>query len=250
EDEADDAAADIVFATRPPASIAEGEAVVIEGQMRGAKDVESAELFYRSAATGGWHNLEFELVAGDHYRVEIPADDVRPPLLEYYVVAVDFLENRHAALASEDHPVEIKVETGRGGKPGKGEHTAPATRPAKGAPAKKGKAVAGVAQESKPIATAQNREPLAALRTVTREEIQAMGARTLIDVLAAVPEVDAWRDSEGFDRVAIRGRGVDGDVLLRLDGQVLNNPYDGRANFRLPADLIDQVVIRRGGAAG
>ena len=87
----------ISFVHKPPASCRAGEPLTIEGHMLGARDVESVHLFYRTTRTHGWKELELELVQGDHYRVEIPADDIREPTLEYFVVAVDFLETKVGA---------------------------------------------------------------------------------------------------------------------------------------------------------
>ncbi len=248
----------ISFAHRTPLAAREGQSVVIEGQMLGASEVESVELVYRSGSES-WRNLEFELVSADHYRVEIPGSDVRPPTLDYYVVAVDFLANRHAALASEARPVQIKVEASPGARvapaPPPPKPASPPAAPTKSppkpalvpVPPPRPPAPAPQAERATPLSTTQRRAT--SVSVIDKDTIAAMGARTLLDVLAAVAEIETWRDVAGFDRVAVRGRGEEGDVLLIVDGLVQNSVYDGRAFWRLPAGIIEQVVVQRGGVS-
>ncbi|MBI3178900.1 MAG: TonB-dependent receptor plug domain-containing protein, partial [Deltaproteobacteria bacterium] len=245
----------ISFVHRAPLFAREGNSVVIEGQMLGASEVESVELVYKSGAEA-WRNLEFELVSADHYRVEIPGGEVRPPTLEYYVVAIDFLENRHAALANETQPVQVRVEASPSAATSAAPAPAPPPKPApKPAPKPSPERAATPPRKAAPgalpmpQAAAVDRRAATRVTIIERDTMDAMGARTLLDVLAAAPAIEVWRDVAGFDRVAVRGRAEEGDVLLVIDGLVQNSVYDGRAFWRLPAGVIEQVVIERGAAS-
>jgi len=75
--------------------------------------------------------------------------------------------------------------------------------------------------------------------------IAALGARTLVDVLQALPELDVRTDVGGFVHASWRGRGEDADLPLVVDGQTVNNPYDARAMWRLPASALTLVELVR-----
>jgi outer membrane receptor protein involved in Fe transport len=249
---------EISFVHEPAPSCRAGEPLVVEGHMLGASEVESAELYYRTARTRGWRTLEVELVQGDQYRVELPADDIREPTVEYYVVAVDFLENRIPALGSEAQPITITVLPGATGDTGEVIKLPPdgAQKPEPPAPPPDRGTQPPPAMISTPapaVGRAASLGDFAAFGTSTileAAQIETLTARTLLDVLLAIPEVDISYDVSGFARVALRGMNADGDVLLTVDGQVLNNEWDGRAFWALPADMVSRVEVRRGPAAG
>ena len=244
----------ISFIHKPPTTCRAGEPLVIEGHMLGASDVESVLVYYRTSRTHGWRSLELEIVQGDHYRAEIPADDVREPSLEYYVVAADFLETRTPAFGSEESPALVTVQPGA--KTDADGVIVPKTNGSRKPGPEPGAPPLPAATEPSPTATAAREATLgdfASFGTVTTIEaaqIEAMAARTLLDIHLALPEVDISHDVSGFAHVALRGLGADGDVLLLVDDQVLNNAYDGRAFWDLPADMVRRVEVRRGPASG
>jgi outer membrane receptor protein involved in Fe transport len=81
---------------------------------------------------------------------------------------------------------------------------------------------------------------------VERDQIEAMSARTLLDVLDVMPAVSISREVTGFWRVTLRGQRAPGRVLLLVDGQPVHDPYDGHARWDLSADLIERVEVVRG----
>ena len=81
---------------------------------------------------------------------------------------------------------------------------------------------------------------------ISAAEIRAMGARSLFEALRYAPELDVTRDSFGFYHVAVRGRRVDTEVLVLLDGHRINDPYDGRILYELPIATVDHIEILRG----
>lgn len=83
--------------------------------------------------------------------------------------------------------------------------------------------------------------------TVIRaSDIRAMGARTLYDALRYAPELDVTRDTFGSYHIAVRGRNVDTEVLVLLDGHRLNEVYDGRILYEIPISLVERIEILRG----
>lgn len=215
----------IRFAPDTESSFSAGEEARITGTLAGAADVESVEIFYRSASTGGWRNREIDSDNGKIYAVTIPATDVAPPTLEYFVVAIDFLGNRIPALASESAPHEVRVD---------------------------------VTDEDGSLDDDDVLEPLTpglslldarGTTRIERAQIAAIGARNLLDVLRIVGELEIARDVRGFHRVAIRGQGRPGDVRLEVDGMSLLDAYDAEGLWEVPAALIESVEVQRTPAA-
>ncbi len=79
-----------------------------------------------------------------------------------------------------------------------------------------------------------------------RDQLRALGARTVADVLDTVPGLTVSRDVQGFHRVAIRGLRNDPEVLFLLNGHRLNNFFDGRALMNLPVENLDRIEVIRG----
>ncbi len=77
-------------------------------------------------------------------------------------------------------------------------------------------------------------------------QIIKMGARTLLDVLRVTTGVDIGRTPLGDDQVIFRGSTNPAELLVMVDGQRINDVYDGYAPMDLPVALIDRVEILRG----
>jgi outer membrane receptor protein involved in Fe transport len=92
-------------------------------------------------------------------------------------------------------------------------------------------------------------EAPAVVSVVSGDHIQKTGARTLADVLKTLPGFETSRDVQGYHHIAIRGLHNDSEVLLLYDGHRLNNPYDAKALWELPAQAIERVEVIRGPAS-
>jgi outer membrane cobalamin receptor len=93
------------------------------------------------------------------------------------------------------------------------------------------------------------RESPSVVSLITREEIQASGARDLIDVLRLVPGFDVNYDVQGVTGPALRGLwGYEGKILLLWDGVALNETLYGTTQLgqHYPVDQIKRVEIIRG----
>lgn len=88
---------------------------------------------------------------------------------------------------------------------------------------------------------------------VGRGEIEAMGARDLLDVLQRVPGFAFAQDTLGSVGIGFRGMwGAEGKVVVLVDGQEMNEPLYDWVSFghHYSADLIEKVEVVRGiGAA-
>ena len=96
------------------------------------------------------------------------------------------------------------------------------------------------------------REAPAIATVITADEIAAMGARNLMDVLQTVPGIGVSRNEQGFFMFDVRGISTvkSEKILLLIDGHSLNKNYvsSGLVNFGdyLSVDNIRQVEIVRG----
>lgn len=86
----------------------------------------------------------------------------------------------------------------------------------------------------------------AIMTTISQTQIAKLGALNLIDVLKYIPGFETSMGADGFYRVAIRGASKEGEVLVLINGQQINNSYNGRALFDLPVDFIDRIEVIRG----
>ncbi len=92
------------------------------------------------------------------------------------------------------------------------------------------------------------RETPGLVTVINAEEIQAMGARGLVDVLHMVPEFSFGTDVQGNLGLGVRGNWAnEGKVLLIWDGQVYNETLYSTIQFdRFPVDQIEEIEIIRG----
>ncbi len=93
------------------------------------------------------------------------------------------------------------------------------------------------------------RETPGIVSLLTREDIQALGARDLLEVLRTVPGLDFGVDNEGVVGLSMRGAWAhEGKVLLLLDGIEMVDGLFGNLWFggHLPVEEIDAIEVIRG----
>ena len=83
---------------------------------------------------------------------------------------------------------------------------------------------------------------------LTADELKRLGVRYVHEALDLVPGLAVSRDVQGFYRVAVRGLRSAAEVLFLLNGQRLNNFYDGKALGTLPVDNLARIEVLRGPA--
>ncbi len=87
---------------------------------------------------------------------------------------------------------------------------------------------------------------------ITHDEIEASGARSLEDLLIFVPGVTPGQDEQNVHGYGVRGLwGMEGKILVLLDGVRLNEPLYGNTVFarQFSVDHIDRIEILRGPAS-
>lgn len=89
-------------------------------------------------------------------------------------------------------------------------------------------------------------EAPAIMTTISHSQIAALGAITLIDVFKYIPGIETSMGADGFYRISMRGANKEGEVLVLINGQQINDFYNGRALLDLPVDFIDRIEVIRG----
>jgi len=83
---------------------------------------------------------------------------------------------------------------------------------------------------------------------LTALQLRQLGVRYVHEALDLVPGLSVSRDVQGFYRVAMRGLRSDAELLITLNGQRLNNFYDGKSLSTLPIDNLERIEVFRGPA--
>lgn len=94
--------------------------------------------------------------------------------------------------------------------------------------------------------TEKANEAPAIISVIQRKDIENMGVISLIDVFKYVPGIETSIGSDGQYRLSIRGTRKEGNILMLINGQPMNNFYDGKTIYDLPANFIEKIEIIRG----
>ncbi|NMB76786.1 MAG: TonB-dependent receptor [Myxococcales bacterium] len=234
----------VTFLHTPTAKAAQGQDLIIKGNMIGADQISIAALAFRPTGTTEYEIRELRLVSGDLYEGVIPGKSVQPPGIEYFCYAVDFEGNRHVVFAAEAQPQVVSVVNPQTQpKPKPKPKPKPQPKPEPGGEG----AVAGAVTIQLATRSAQSQEAAPAIVSVVeRAEIEATGAQTVADLRDRLPGLHVVRSVSGTYRVAVRGVLSDAQVLVLLDGHRLNDLYDGSALLEFPAEAVERLELVRG----
>lgn len=256
----------ITFLHTPPSSAEAGQPLRISGNVFGAGDLLRARLYYRVPG-GRFSQVELRSESGDLFEATIPGRDVKPPAIEYYVVATDLLGRRDEIFASDANPQSVPVTGGEGEQPEerprekprpaepKVEHkpqqkpSEPAAKPAEPKSELEQELAMYGAEDVVSLATKHEQvvsDAPAIASSLSDDELKQIGARIVPDALDVMPGFSMSRDVAGFYRIGVRGLRSDPEVLVLYDGHPLNSPYDGRALIELPTDNLERVEVIRG----
>jgi iron complex outermembrane receptor protein len=92
------------------------------------------------------------------------------------------------------------------------------------------------------------------ISVMTEEDIEQMGARTIMDVLGTIPGMEIVQDRSALSQIAVRGFGSEtsSGVKILVDGHSLNDPLSGGATWfydDLPLKNVKRIEIIRGPAS-
>lgn len=273
----------VAFLHTPPEVQHADADLVLAGSVIGAGASDRLVVRYRTSGQTDYREVPVTPAYGDTYQAVIPAAEVAPPAVEYYVAVVGAKGADQAIFASAAQPQVVRVVGGDGRPvaratpprqaaptPAPGPAAAPERAPSTARTAPPPETPARVrsapdrpsadsdlaeelalfaAEDSVTLATLKSQsvaQAPAIISVVSDHQMRAMGARTLVDVLKKIPGLETSRDVQGFWRLAVRGIRSDPEVLLLYDGHRLANLYDGRNLYELPIEDIDRVEVIRG----
>jgi iron complex outermembrane receptor protein len=81
---------------------------------------------------------------------------------------------------------------------------------------------------------------------ITAEQIRTLGLRTLADAVQLMPGVTVLPTQSGGMKLVVRGRSNVNDVLVTLDGERLNDFYDGSFLPEFPLENVERIELIRG----
>jgi iron complex outermembrane receptor protein len=89
---------------------------------------------------------------------------------------------------------------------------------------------------------------------ITAEDIERMGARTIMDVLRTIPGIELHTDAWNISQITVRGlrSETSSGVKILIDGHALNDPFTGGATEfyeDLPLDNVRRIEVIRGPAS-
>ena len=92
------------------------------------------------------------------------------------------------------------------------------------------------------------------ISVITEEDIERMGARTIIDVLRTIPGIEIVRNEYNTSQIAVRGLLSESSAGIKIlfDGHTLNDPITGGATAfydDLPLRNVQRIEIIRGPAS-
>ena len=101
----------VPFRHQPPSQSDPDKSITIRGHIDGASVV---RLYYRTGSTGEFTDVEASLDEKGDVTAEIPASAVKPPIVEYYLVAQDPKSNVVGTKGDTQTPLRIAVSEGGG----------------------------------------------------------------------------------------------------------------------------------------
>ena len=81
---------------------------------------------------------------------------------------------------------------------------------------------------------------------ISRARILKTGAKKLIEIIRYIPGFTVKMLPSGKYFVSIRGVGKDGNILVMINGNRINNPYNSSVIFDLSTDFIEKIEVIRG----
>jgi iron complex outermembrane receptor protein len=197
---------------------------------------------YRAQGSAGFRTITMARSQGDFFEAKIPAKDVRPPGLEYFLLIRDREGKTRPGFASAATPQSIAVlaAAGPGGRTALEEELA----------------VLGGEDEVVSAARVRQRieESPAPITVITAEDIRNYGAHSIAEVLRTVPGMDFMQITAADPNLSSRGfnRELSARLLTLIDGRSAYIDIFGNTFWEvMPISVweIDRIEVIRGPAS-
>jgi iron complex outermembrane receptor protein len=215
-------------------------------KIKNDKSVNFVILHYASFALQDWNQKEMEKTT-DGFTARIPSDDVLKKGVIYYIEAIDSGGRVISSFGSLKVP--IFVETYLVKRAGKiVDDKVIKSKKSDDLSLKDELSIFEIDSDVETVSKKVQKSKLAPgiVSVIPRSLILKTGAKNLIDVLKYLPGIDVKILPSGRYSVSIRGVGKDGNILLMINGNRINNPYNSEAIYDLSTKFIEKVEVIRG----
>jgi len=235
--------AEIIHEKLKVAIVKESKEVSIK--IKNDKNISFVILHYASFALHDWNQKEM-IKTNDKYTATIPSDYVLKKGLIYYIEAVDDEGLIVASIGSDEIPIFVETYTVKRAtkkiekkvKVSKNDELS----------LKEELAVFTMDNNVETVSQKVQKSKLAPaiVSVIPRSTILKTGAKNLIEILRYLPGVNISILPSGRYSVSIRGIGKNGNILMMINGNRINNPYDSSVIYDMSVDFIEKIEIIRG----
>ena len=220
---------------------AEAKDLEVNANIPRYRDVNELIVRYRVLGATGFRSLTLKRSQSDFFEAKIPAKDVRPPALEYYLLVRDSEGTSKPAFASAATPQRVKV-------------IAVSELPGAGRTALE-EEFAVLTGEEVVVSAARVRQRIeespSAITVITAEDIRNYGATSIAEVLRTVPGIDYMQITAADPNLTARGfnKELSARLLTLIDGRSAYIDIFGNSFWEvMPISVwdIDRIEVIRG----
>jgi iron complex outermembrane recepter protein len=232
------------FFHKPILNANPGEPLNISATIDPAEDVAYASVLYKTASDKFYRAVFLKRTFGDNFSGTIPALDMIPPKLLYYIIVMDTNGRSHLLFMGPDNPQNIAI----------GEVNIKSAEES----AALEQEFALFSSEDIVYSASKHKQKItqapAAISVLTADDIKYSTGFSLSDVLRTVPGMDVAYINPSYSIFNERGYGTEKNnrMLVLLNGRVLNNTLFGPTfieDLPVPLDDIERIEIIRGASS-
>ncbi len=232
------------FFHKPILSTAPGQPLTVSATIDPANEVAYASVLYKSPSDKYFRAVFLKRVSGDMFVGTIPAVDIIPPKMQYYITVIDTDGQPHLLFMGPNNPQNVDI----------GEVNIKSAEES----AALEQELALFSSEDIVYSAAKHKQRItqapAAISVLTADDIKYSTGFSLSDVLRTVPGMDVSYINPAYSIFNERGYGTEKNnrMLVLLNGRVLNNTLFGPTfleNLPVPLDAIDRIEIIRGASS-
>jgi len=229
----------------PQYTVSPGRDLKIEATITDPKSVAYASINYRAKGERSFKTVFMTNVEKDIFVASIPAKDVIPPSIEYYIFVMDVKGVPHVIFKDPRLPQVVTVTTEAGLEEAKPTGAALEEEFALFAAED---IVYGAAKREQKI-----EEAPASVTVMTEEDIEKLGMSSVTELFRYIPGVDVFMLNPSYTFVGARGFSRRGNLMLLLiDGREVNIEFVGMPWWHaLPVSIheIKRIEVIRGPAS-
>lgn len=231
------------FFHKPILTATPGNPLNVSATIDPANKVAYASLLYKSPSDKFYKAIFLKRTKGDTFSGTIPAIDITPPRLMYYITVMDTDGQSHLLFMGPNNPQIVAI--GRINVKSAEEASALEQE------------LALFSSEDVVYSTAKHKQKItmspASVTVLTREDIKSVGL-SLSDILRTVPGMDVSYINPGYTIFNERGYGTEENnlMLVLVNGRVLNNIFYGPPfieSLPIPFNDIERIEIIRGASS-